>query len=710
MTLKPMTESELSSIISNEITASATWTNGSIEQEQKKALDYYYQRPLGNEQEGRSQVVTSDIQDIVESMMPDLMEIFTAGDEPMRFEPQSKEDEEFSRQATDYVNYLWNENKGFEIFHDTIKDALLLKNGIGKIWWDDTPVAKTERLINVNSLKFQELTNDPEIELLEHEEKQVPPELMQVVPDGVLHDVKIERTTQSGRIRIMAIPPEEFGIERRAVSLDDAHFLYHRTEKTVSDLREMGYDEEDIERIPTGDEADWATARQARFQEENDFFESTTRSDPAMREVWVYECFIRVDFDGDGKAEFRKVTCAGSNFSVILDNEEVDDHPFFTITPVRMPHKFYGRSVPDQAQDIQLMKTGFVRSWFDNIYHINNARHFLDFKRVNIDDYLNNRVGLPVRIEGDVSAVQAPIVTVPIGGEILQAIEYVESMRETRMGVTRYNQGLDADSLNKTATGVNQLLNRSQMRMLLVARVMANGFKDGFRKILKLVVTHQDRPRTIRLRNEWVEMDPRSWNAEMDVTINVGLGHGTKESQVAADMQMLGVMKTGIEFQGGLSGPIFTAKNLYNVMKRFAVNNGWKDPDLVVSDPEKTPPPPPKEDPKMVEAKGKLALKQQEMQMDQQGKQQDAQLEMQKMQAEMEMERQKLQAEIELEREKARNEIMIERMKAQAEMQIESMKAQHDSEIKERDAQLNAALRAQESAAKTESINGEANG
>src|SRR5690606_471732 len=350
MTPKPMTESELSSIIANEITASATWTNGSIEQEQKKALDYYYQRPLGNEQHGRSQIVTSDIQDIVESMMPDLMEIFTAGDEPMRFEPQSKEDEQFARQATDYVNCLWNENKGFEIFHDTIKDSLLRKNGIGKIWWDDTPVTKTERLVNLNSLVFQELEYVDEHKIQEHTENPVSTELMEYAPDGVFHDVKIERTVQSGRIRIMAVPPEEFGIERRAVSLDDAHFLYHRTEKTVSDLREMGYPEDKIERIPTGDEADWATARQARFQEENDFFENTSRSDEAMREVWIYEVYIRVDYDGDGKAEFRKVTCGGPNFSVILDNEEIDDHPFFTVTPVRMPHKFYGRSVADLAE------------------------------------------------------------------------------------------------------------------------------------------------------------------------------------------------------------------------------------------------------------------------------------------------------------------------------------------------------------------------
>src|SRR5690606_39173956 len=171
-------------------------------------------------------------------------------------------------------------------------------------------------------------------------------------------------------------------------------------------------------------------------------------------------------------------------------------------------------------------------------------------------------------------------------------------------------------------------------------------------------------------RNEWVEMDPRSWNAEMDVTINVGLGHGTKEAQIAADMQMLNVMKVGIEMQGGLSGPIFTAKNLYEVMKRFAINNGWKDPDLVVSDPEKAPPQPPRPDPKMVDAQGKLALKEKELQMDQQAHREDAMLEMQKMRAEIEMDRQRMQAEIELEREKARNEIMIERMKVQADMQM----------------------------------------
>lgn len=652
-----MDEDRLKSVVKAAINDATGFIEDEIDEERREALEYYYGRPLGNEVEGRSQVVSTDVQDTVESIMPDFVEIFTGSDETFQFDPVSQEDEQAAEQASDYIRHVWfKDNDGYGITHDVIKDALLQKTGILKVYWDDTPRYRKDTLTGLNTMGLQLLLEDDDVEVLEHTDKPVEDEEVNpFAPDGVLHDVTIQRLTEKGRATIECVPPEEFLISKWATGLDlhkaQCRFTAHRVKRTQSQLLEMGYDPETVYSLPDWNEQ-LDDERNERFADES-FGEFSSNLDASTREIWVYECYLNVDYDGDGISEIRMVTVAGSGYE-ILDNEEVDDHPFVSMTPIRMAHKFFGRSVAELVMDIQKIKSTIWRQLLDNMYNVNNARSALSNK-VDLDDWLDNKAGGGIRIDTDnpdTAGHITPIMTQPLGNHAFPLLEYTDSIRETRTGVTRYNQGLDADSLNKTATGINQILGQAQKRKLLIARNFADGFKEAYKKVLRLVINHQDRARVIRLRNEWIPMDPRSWNSDMDLTVNVGLGHGTKESQAMADRLMLQVMQGIVTMQGGLEGPIVTGENLHYVLKRAAANMGYTDPDRVFSDPnspeimqamqQKAQRP----DPKMQAFMAELQLKQQDMQAEQQRKAMELQAKVQRDQAELQAQAQKNQTEL----------------------------------------------------------------
>ena len=633
---EPMAESTLQAIVKEEIHTAIGFVGGDISEDRRRAMDYYLGDPFGNEQEGRSAVVSSDVQDTIEAVMPDLVEIFAGGDIVVRYEPENPEDEEFAKQATEYANYIWNkDNDGFGVTHDWIKDALLQKNGVIKIYWDESERVKHETFENLNVLSLQRLLTDDEVEVLELTECELDPanpkeaELLQYAPDGLLYDVKILRRTTRGRCQIVPVPPEEFLIARRSVSLHgyrQAEFTCHKTRKTVSDLLQMGFDEETVRNIPSHDEQDYNEERVSRF-DDDEWPELDDSLDPAMREIWLYECYLKVDFDGDGVTEMRQVTVAGPGW-MVLENIEVDDHPFASITPIRMPHKFFGRALADLVQDIQLIKSTIQRQLLDNMYRINNGRNAISNK-VELDDMLVNRPGGIVRIdtEGpDVAGHIAEVRTEPLGPVAFSNLEYMDTVRETRTGISRLSQGLDPDALNKTASGMNMMLGRTQKRLLLIARVFAEtGFSEAFKKILKLVVTRQDRPRVIRLRNEWIPMDPKVWNANMDVSVSVGLGSGTKEQQNLKFTEILQLQMQYAQMQGGLNGPLVTWENVYETTKKKLLSMGEKSGDLFFSDPTEAEPPEEPPDPKLVEVQGKQQEAQARLQLDSQKMQIEAQ-------------------------------------------------------------------------------------
>ena len=692
-----MDEKQLKAALKNQITSAVGFIGGELSEDRQKAMEYYLGEPMGNEIDGRSQVVSTDVQDVIESVMPDIVRVFTASDEAVKFEPVGPEDEHGAEQATDYCNYIWNvDNPGFNIFHDWFKDALLQKNGIIKIWWDDSKKTEKRKYTGLTGDQVALLMQAEGVEVLENTERwdetakqlmaemgidpetlpdELPPELAGVK----LHDVTIKRTVPKGRVTVENVPPEEFLISKRARGLDKAPFVAHRTWPTQSDLISQGYDKDQVDELSDGDSDTFNAEKNARHNDEEDMADE--EADRATREILVHECYLYVDWDGDGIAELRKITVGGSAFEILkkggkLDNEEVDAHPFASVTPIRMPHKFFGRSLSELTMDLQAIKTSIWRQVLDNMYNVNNGRAAIS-SRVSLEDILDNKVGAPIRVDTngpDVAGHIQPIVTAPIGNHAFPLLEYVDTVRETRTGVNRLSQGLDPDALKNTATGINQLLGRSQQRTLMIAEVFANGgVKDAFRKILRIVIENQERARKIQLKKEWVDIDPRSWNAEMNLTIDVGLGRGTQDQQIATMAKVLEVQAKLIEYQGGVSGPYVTPDRLRNGTAKFLEAAGIKSADpyiapisekdakQIVAQQQQAPPPPEvmleqmRAQNKQQEAQTQAALQQQSAELSAQGEQFKHGLAMEQLAASTALERMKQQTkQLELESEEAK--------------------------------------------------------
>jgi hypothetical protein len=598
-----MSDSELKSILAAEIAGSLAHLGGELSEQRRKALRYYLGEPFGNEQEGRSKVVSTDVADVVEWILPALLKIFTAGDEVVRFEPTGPEDEEIAKQATEYVNWIFSrDNAGFLTFYTLFKDALLQKNGIAKVWWEEGETAARESYLRKSFEEMQLILADPEIEPLAHSEYQdsgviMGPNGLPIETAVTYHDLVVKRRRKSGAVRIMTVPPEEFLISRRARSIEEAPFVAHRLRKTVSELIEMGYDRDLVDRLPGSEDEDPTGERRERFALEDDHDRSAADGpNRTMREIWLTECYIKCDWDGDGIAERRKVTVAGSG-QEILDNEPWDAPlPFVSLTPIPMPHRFFGLSVADLVMDLQLIKSTILRQILDNLYLSNNGRHIIS-DQVNLDDMLTSRPGGIVRLKNGALPGQGhilPLDTPLVAAQAFPMLEYIDGVRENRTGVTRYMQGLDADTLNKTASGINQIMTAAQQRVELIARVFAEtGVKDLFRKILELVNRHQSAPRIIRLRNRWVPMDPREWNTQMDVSISVGLGTGNKDQMLTHLRNLLEIQVQAIRMQGGVDGPLVRLENVYNTLAKLVENAGLKSADPYFTDPTQRPPAPP---------------------------------------------------------------------------------------------------------------------
>jgi hypothetical protein len=584
-----------------------------IQAERETAMDYYLGKPFGNEVDGESQVIMTEVAEVIDQSMPGLLEPFVAGENVGEYQPIGPEDEEQAKQATDYVNQivLRVDNPGFRIFDDWFMDAVLQKTGIVKVYPKKVDIKQKKLLQGLSDDEVAQLLQDPEVEALQHTERQI------VIGDMplTLHDILVQRTRSEVRIKIDPVPPEEFLITRRSARIETARFVAHKTSKTVSELIEAGYERKVVEDAASGDaENEWDTEKLARFGGSDEAPMDDSVIDESQKKVWVHDAYMRIDFDGDGVAELRHIVTAGPGY-VILENEEVDDDPFCDLCPNPIPHRFFGLSIADKVMDLQLIGSTLMRQLLNNIYNVNNARTAIN-ERVDMDDMLTKRVAGVVRVSGNDAVGDAihEMATQPIAQHVLPALEHLANVKEKRTGITAYNQGTDSESLNKTATGINAIMSAAAQRPQLIARRFAEtGVTKLFRKILKLLIEHQDKERMIRLRNQWVKIDPRSWNADMDVRIAVGLGHGgSKQQKAQAAMGVLQIQEK-IALGGG-AGTLVTPDNVFNAATDFAMSTGGNIPGRYFTDPKEAPQQQPKPDPKMIEAQQKGEIAKQEFQ------------------------------------------------------------------------------------------------
>lgn len=554
-----------------------------LSEQRYEAMKYYYSEPFGNEVEGRSQYVDSTVQDTIEWIKPSLMRVFASGDELVQFEPNSPAEVDMAKQATDYVNYvLQRQHNGWEILYQWFTDALLQKNGIVKVWWDDYDEYVREEYRNLSDVEFEALVVDEDVEIVEHSEYPV--------EGGYYHDCVVKRMQYNGQVYIENIPPEEFLINREAKTIEDARFICHRIKKTLSELRQM-YPDIDPDDLEGGDIGNpmWSTERQARysFDSTEDFWntDSVAAPEESMTEYWLYESFIRTDYDGDGIAELRKVCTVGTT---ILANDEIDNMPFISLTPIKIPHKFFGLSVADLVMPLQKIKSTLIRNLLDNMYNQNYGRFAVLEGQANLDDLLTARPGGIVRVKSP-NAV-TPLATPSLEPFAFNMVQYMDQVGEARAGVSATSQGLNDKALTShtTASAVNAVMTAAQSRVELIARQFAEtGVKDLMCRIYELLVKNMDRKRVVKLRREWIEVDPRSWADRMDATVSVALGHGNKDQQV---MQLTQLVNMAADASGtGLVSP----ENMYNLTASLLKSMGYQNVDDYITPPDRQPQPQP---------------------------------------------------------------------------------------------------------------------
>jgi len=706
-----LTEDELKAITDQEMRAAVGFWSGRLAQQRQKAMVYYLAEPKLDlsppEIEGRSTVISPDVRNTIESMLPQLMVKFSGSDRVVEFEATKPGEEEKADQATDYVNHIYHvKNLGEKITYTWMKDALLSKNGIVKVWWDTRADEKREEYKGLSDVELSQLMDDDEIEVTEQKSypdeedaekrqeaisqlmqqaqqamqqgpqgmqqaQQVAQQLqhIQSLPPVMLFDVVCKRVKTDGRVCVENVPPEEFLISRKAKTIADASFVGHRVSRTLSELKSMGY--KNVDDISGDDQAaalNMERVERLSWDDEMAYInaDQVTSSDESQRVVWVTECYIRCDWDGDGISELRKVVRAGNQ---ILENEVVDCAPFVSITPVPMPHKFFGLSIADLGMEAQRINTTLLRGGLDNNAIQVNGRFYAVDGQVNLDDLLASRPGGVVRVkqQGAVGRLEQGMGD---GQGNMAMMEHMKGFLEDSTGWSRQSQGNDPNGLNPqvTATQANIVTNRADMRTDLIARNFAEGFREMFRMILKLVSQYGLKEDCVKLRGEWVEVAPREWRNGFECTVNVGLGTGNKDQQVQHLMALRGQQDIGVQI--GTATP----ENIYQAQAELVKALGFKSADKFFSDPAKSEPRPQQPGPMELEqVKGQVAT----------------QVEQIKAQAHKDVEQFKAQLQAEVDKNRQEQEAL----QKQTQMQFDMQRDQFVAELKEQGEEKDRALK-----------------
>ena len=592
-----LTKERLKALIGQEITNSIGFYGGELSEQRKNALKFYLGEPLGNEVEGQSQVRSQDVLEVVESILPSMMRIFTQGESIVRFEPTGPEDVAYADQASDYINHVFmKDNNGYSILHTMFKDALISKNGFVKYYWKNDKEQKEESYENLSIAEYQALLADNEVEIVEVEDTSTELDVENADIMEVTYNVTVKRVKDFGRVVVESVPPESMLVSKTANSLDDCNFIAQRVFKTRSELISMGFDKKIVNELPVADEEIYNTEAVTRRSYDDETMPQEYQNiDPLLTRVAVVDCYMKCDYDNDGIAELRHIVVGGSgvNSYHILENEPIEQIPFATVTAIPMPHRFYGLSIYDLIGDVQEIKTTLLRQTLNNAYLQNNARTVVVDGQANIDDLLTSRAGGIVRVKspGAVSPMAAP----NFMREGLAMIDKIDQVREGRSGVSKVQMGLDSETINKshtTATSANVMMNASTQRIELYARNFSEGVKRMFQGILQLVCKYQDQERIIKLRNRFVPMNPREWLDRYNATVQVGLGTGSQDQRLEVLGRVLAVQEKLIS-AGGMG--IVDPQKIYNTLEKYLENAGYKDASQFFNNPATMPPPQPRQ-------------------------------------------------------------------------------------------------------------------
>jgi len=645
---------KLQGIIRSEMDDAEDYIN-QIGKDRAESTDYY----LGNEPENvsdlQSNFVSTDVRDSVLFMLPSIMRTFFGTKKVVEFVPNGPEDIAVAEQQTDYINYIVQQkNSGFKVFYDAFKDALVRKSGFVKAFWDETMTATTHEYTDLDPASYQALILDPDVEVVDESIKmesitmlnpETGEEITQESPAS--YDLTIRRVKRKDQVCIEAVPPEEVLISRNARSFAESPYVAHRMVKTVSDLVAMGYDRDEIEEYAgsgSSFDADTYTEREAREPIGGNMYPGGADSEHS-KEVLYVEHYCFYDLDDDGIDERVRV-CTVGNGANIINCEAWDDLPIAMFCPDPEPHTAIGSCPADYVKPIQAAKSQIMRDTLDSLGHSIFPRMGVVEGQVNIDDVLNTDIGQPIRMRapGMVQPFSVPFV----GKEAFPVLGYLDESKENRTGVSKASAGLNADALqSSTKSAVAATMSGAQGRIELICRHFAEGgMQQLFKLVNGLVIKHQDAQAMYRLNNQFVTVDPRYWDADKDMVVNVAISKSSDEEKSALLAQMAGKQEQILQTMGP-SNPLVSLQQYSNTLTKIIEMAGFKDAQAFIN--TQVPPMPPQPEQQQPDAAEMLA----------QAEMQKAQVQAQKAMIDAETDRMKIIMDDDRDRDKAEANIRL---------------------------------------------------
>jgi len=543
-------------------------------------LDYYNGEPYGDEVDGQSSYVSTDVSDVVEGMLPSMLRVFTQGRYVGRFNSETAEQEEEANQKTELVNHIFlRQNQGVLTLHNAFKDALLQYVGVVKVYWDEAKTATKERYSGLSQAELTALEADPEVridEVNEGEQELVTDAEGEVVM-GKVFAVKATRIKVNGQVKYENIPSEEFLLSKEARDFVKPRFIGQKTRKRRSELIEMDFDKDIVAGLPAWNAEDTEESYNRNKDIENGVDGNPT-ADSSNDEIWITEGYVFMDLDGDGVSEYYQVFEAGNK---LLEYNAIDDHPFACGTPVPMPHRAIGTCPAEQTADLQFTKSVLVRQMLNNMYQTNYSRIAYNSDVVDLDDLLTLRAGGAIGVEGGVSDALMPIVTQPQIQSILGGIEYMDTARETRTGLTRHTQGLNPDTLHDTASGFNGMRDDAMLRQELITRVLGETLvKSILVKTARLITHYQDDAMQIKVTGHVMDIDPSVWRYDLDCYIE--LGGGDRQEKIQNLNYILQLQSSFMQTGSVLADQA----KVYHTLDRIITETGLKSVDTYFNNPE----------------------------------------------------------------------------------------------------------------------------
>lgn len=743
-------DKELLGLLKSEETDAVTYFSSEFAQSQAEAMDRYHARPYGDEVDGRSKVVTHDIEDMINWIMPSLMRTFEPSDELITCDDDSLEDgSEILTSTAQYLRHVFfNQVGGEDIIHDFIFDGILQKVGVIRTAWeqprpsppvirDGVTVEQLLRYLDDPQYVVMEVTADEDGEspetidgqAVEVPENTAPPGLMaqpqppapmglmqapeappaqSMLPDNIpfarTYSVKLQKRPLTGKPIVETIQPERFLISSRAKSIDEA--AYHGAHfptflaDIITDYPEhrhlldpngsyMGKTDDDLEMSSD-------TRQLARFPDEPDI--GRHHDDKLREQVTLKIEYIKCDYDRDDIVELRRVVRVGD---VILENEVAEESEFTLWSPIRVSHRAIGRSIADTLLDIQKIRTVITRRAMDSLSQALTPRTFFNTRQAAsnpsfVDQLLDHDVGSAIGVDGNPNEAVMIQTTPDVSASAFQAIEYWDRRSEEASGVNRHAMGIQPQAITDTAKGIDNLQSAANQRVEQVARHVGKALSVALEKLLRIVVKHQHTPQIFKVSGKRVQWDARQVSDDLKVSVHVGMTAESREKRLAFLGNILGAQKE-ILMQMGPSNPIVTLKELRHTLAQMVNVGGYRDAKPFFAEiPPNYQPPPPGPDPKLAEAQGKQELAKAELQAKTQLQQATFQHETQLQQAKLQIEGQRSAAELDHKKQVSQMQMeadaRIAAQKAEYERQVAEMKAANEMQIAHQRMQAETAL------------------